>query len=353
MSRRGRPPKLEYYGKVIQILREGPKTWSELQKQTNIPERTLTNILNTLNDWGLARKLDDGRWALYTYERVYRSFEEWKQAILHSEKLISAINTLIFELRGGFVLLDKNAINMKKPKLYHEIIETLETPSRTDYEIVKLFLQHLKSGYPEIFKSFVEVMAMQGGVSMLKLDEGKVELFDEPTPTLGLLNKIRQTLFNYLMDALPDSIDYKHKRKVDKRLRPLLKRDWDVAKDFFIIPGRLSNLQKSDFCSDLLRYAINYVRYKPKTDNISVSQKIQGESLTMSKELAEIVKVVLNNRKFIDLLKRLVELEDVTIKKRNKVISQLLEIEGQVKAGKPLRGTCDACIRVKPLSHTS
>jgi hypothetical protein len=72
---------------VIDALREGRKSWSDLEKITirlsknderKIPEKTLDRILKDyLEPWGLVHK-DNDFWAWYENLRIFRSNEEYE-----------------------------------------------------------------------------------------------------------------------------------------------------------------------------------------------------------------------------------------------------------------------------------
>jgi len=80
--------------KVIDALREGKKTWSQLQK-LDVPEKTLHRILKDhLEYWGLARK-EDGHWVWYEQSKVFSSRYEYDLAIDHSRKLLPAFKNML------------------------------------------------------------------------------------------------------------------------------------------------------------------------------------------------------------------------------------------------------------------
>ena len=111
--------KKENMKKVIDSLREGKKTWSELKK-LEIPDKTLERILKeNLEYFGLVKK-EKGYWVWYEYSRVFNSKEEYELAIEHSRKLIPVLKSL-------------SKVN----------IETRNEPLKS------LVKQHLRS-YPEI-----------------------------------------------------------------------------------------------------------------------------------------------------------------------------------------------------------
>ena len=79
---------------VINALREGKKTWSEL-KAFDIPDKTLHRILEDyLKKWGLADKEGD-YWVWYEYSRVFKSRADYDLAIDHSRQLLPALRNIL------------------------------------------------------------------------------------------------------------------------------------------------------------------------------------------------------------------------------------------------------------------
>jgi hypothetical protein len=89
---------------VIEALREGKKSWSDLKKlkirvdeneKRSIPDKTLETILKKyLAYWGLARKEGD-YWVWYEHSRIFNSVKELELAIEHSRKLLPAFQNML------------------------------------------------------------------------------------------------------------------------------------------------------------------------------------------------------------------------------------------------------------------
>ena len=114
---------------VIAALREGRKTWSELQK-LGIPEKTLATILKEyLIPFGLVEK-DGDYYVWYDLSRVLTPLE-LERAMRHSLQLIPAFESLRdFGLR---------------------IVEPNVFATNVEPHLVKAALEHLRS-YPNIFQ---------------------------------------------------------------------------------------------------------------------------------------------------------------------------------------------------------
>jgi len=108
--------------KVIDSLREGNKTWSDLKK-LGIPDKTLQRILKkNLEYFGLANK-EEGYWVWSEHSMVFDSTEEYKMAVEHSKRLIPSLR--------GLYKLDVKSLN----------------------ELHDCAKEHLRN-YPEIFEKF-------------------------------------------------------------------------------------------------------------------------------------------------------------------------------------------------------
>lgn len=117
--------------KVIESLREGPKSWSQL-KQLGIPATSLTRILvDYLKYWGLTSQVDK-RWIWFQQlPEPYSYKEEYERFLHHSQLLIPTFEAL----------LRKPTLDPSDTAIYAE--------------------QHIKTSYPEVdetLKKFREVL---------------------------------------------------------------------------------------------------------------------------------------------------------------------------------------------------
>lgn len=139
MAKRAKP--------VIDALREGKKTWTELRK-LDVPEKTLNRILKEhLEFWGLAFK-EGEYWTWYEYSRVFNSRQELDLFVYHSRKLLPALYNMLkapaedvfFDIRPPRP--EQMAKDVGK-QIMEEVIR--ETKNKEYIE------QHLRTGYPRIF----------------------------------------------------------------------------------------------------------------------------------------------------------------------------------------------------------
>ena len=153
-----------YIKKVIEALREGPKTWTEL-KNLGIPEKTLQRALQDyLMYWGLVRK-NQRHYFWYEDIQVFNSDREYQLAIEHSRKLIPGLEGIILEFQS-------------------KLFKALDFLYRTDEYAEKMRLkdfakQHLKTGYPQIYKKLTTLkqpLNKQEKTELFKEVAGEIEM---------------------------------------------------------------------------------------------------------------------------------------------------------------------------------
>ena len=137
-----RAPKLEYFDRVFEELAKGPKRWNELKEATNIPEKTLSRILERISKWGVVSKNEEGKWILnvyaHLYYRTFKSEEEKRLYLKHSEELLPGLYRLLQSL-GAISKIPLKDLGFKKDEI---ILEKLEECARS----------HIKTGYPELWE---------------------------------------------------------------------------------------------------------------------------------------------------------------------------------------------------------
>lgn len=91
MRSRGRPRNIEARKKVIQYIKENQgASYSRLKIELNIPDSTLTRILNEFKDMGILVKDDHDKWYIKEYYDLYA-----KYFIEHRDELIEHSKTLM------------------------------------------------------------------------------------------------------------------------------------------------------------------------------------------------------------------------------------------------------------------
>jgi len=330
-----RVAKLEYFDRVFAELKQEPyrKSWSELKEKTKIPERTLARILERISKWGVARKGEDGKWVLTAYDQVYETFEEYEFALLHSQKLLTGIEDIIFTIKGGYMRSLESLVELCLEKGKRSIPGSvrlsfeemkkhdIKFPDDEKRKICALVFQRIKTGYPDLHKLFLIRDALIS------------------SPPEYELAKILYNLF-------PDSIKYDglicEKKPAGVKLsvrKPLSSKVVDY---------------KERFVYSLIEELKNYLNFYPEAKTIPIEYKrgkLSIGSLKIrldSKQAQEIINLIkgrnsdiLKSIRIINNLKK--ELEEIN----EAIVSELLHLETMIKTGRPLRGTCDACRGIK------
>ena len=130
--------------KVIDALREGKKSWSELRK-LDIPEKTLQRILQDyLQYWGLVEKKEK-YWVWYEYLRVFSSEGEYKAALEHSRKLLDTFDLMkmfCFDLEDPLFLSAKEHLR-SYPEIYKNLEKLEEVTSQKNEELIQRISQSI------------------------------------------------------------------------------------------------------------------------------------------------------------------------------------------------------------------
>lgn len=138
---------------VINALRGGKKTWSDLVK-LDIPEKTLDRILKDyLKYWDLAKK-EGNYWVWYEHSRFFKSKHDYDLAIEHSRKLLPAFQNML-----EVALVDRHPLySYAKEHLgfYPEIYKKLEKLEELFSDRVRYLFQ--KYGHRVLTPDRFEVM---------------------------------------------------------------------------------------------------------------------------------------------------------------------------------------------------
>jgi hypothetical protein len=139
-----RTPMRVHLKKVIDVLREGKKTWSELKK-LGIPEKSLERALKeNLEYWGLVEKKEN-YWIWYDKLRVFNSNQEYKVAIEHSQKLFPAfdeIRNFIFRLQDFLYIATREHLR-SYPEIYQKLEKLEEVANQETEELIQRILQSI------------------------------------------------------------------------------------------------------------------------------------------------------------------------------------------------------------------
>jgi len=128
-----------YFPCVVREIRKGPKTVKELMKKCGIPKATAYRMIKALEE---AELVDWERGEYVKWKSEIREFtpESYEIALNHSKQLLLASEVKVSEVRLS---------NLEREKIYKLIkVEKLIEN--------KYFIQHLETGYPEIYELYEE-----------------------------------------------------------------------------------------------------------------------------------------------------------------------------------------------------
>lgn len=154
---------------VIQALKEGNKTYTELLK-LGVPEKTLDRILKDYLEYlGLARK-DGVYWVWYENKKVFQSKHDYDIALKHSRYLTLSTS-------------DKQRLDQANPALALDLLVYYDKANQ-DIDNQCLF-QHIKTGYYEVYSLMQKYRQMmdEAGLSEIprlpKLPSLHLSFYDE------------------------------------------------------------------------------------------------------------------------------------------------------------------------------
>jgi len=140
----GRWPHSENLKKIIDAIRESPKSYSELSKL--VPGSTLDRyLIKYLSNWKLIYKGEDGRWRWFQDQTIYRNEQEYEIALKHSENIVIPMVGSETIRANPFYSIDE--------------LTLLEYESLSDVDLA-LFKNHLKTGYPETYDKMLKYKEM-------------------------------------------------------------------------------------------------------------------------------------------------------------------------------------------------
>ena len=151
-SRKERGGFPKYLAMVLEELKRGlePRKLDDRNNKNGIPHDTLYRIIRLLKDSGIIYKGDDGKY-YYTWRRGIREFskENYEIALNHSKQFL--IDSVV---KGSEIRLSELMKDSPRERIYEKIkVEKLIEN--------KYFIQHLESGYPEIYELYKEWKSLE------------------------------------------------------------------------------------------------------------------------------------------------------------------------------------------------
>jgi hypothetical protein len=200
---------------VIESLREGKKTWTDL-KNLKVPEKTLDRILKDhLIYWGLVRK-EDEYYVWYDQARVFQSRDDYDLAIKHSRKLIPTLRSML------------NASEVYEPQLLSAAEEHLKS-------YPEIYQKHMK--FDELFNQKIRKLFSKYR-DRIKLPGRDFMILDPITiKKEGFLGRLGATETKFKKRDVPYMIDWKGNLTEDqikeiKELQAILDDKVSIHKEF-------------------------------------------------------------------------------------------------------------------------
>lgn len=136
---------------VLQLLKERAYRYTELVKQTKLPQKTMDRILEELKTLGLIIKKKDGAWVSSEHIRKpYKTKSDYDVALEHSKKLLCALEAILVEDKLEFVEM---SITQESPWAGNAEAFRIELESEYQGQLLKEFAEaHLRTGYSSVYK---------------------------------------------------------------------------------------------------------------------------------------------------------------------------------------------------------
>jgi hypothetical protein len=265
--------------KVAKKLKEAPSSPSELEKELNIPHKSLYRIINCLEAIGVIRKRDDGKYEWIEDWQIFLDGEGYRIKLKHSEELLKPF------VEGS------ELFPPKEQDLNNEFI-----------------IQHLRSGYPDIYKEYEEWRKSEERCEKAK------ERFE---------GTIREHVAKHGFEIVEFG-------KLEAGKRQLSHLIYDVAETYFRI-GDWQNMK---------------IAWK---DGL-VWDEHRGEALAreegLIKEIEKLLRGLMHSESVKEAFKKMEEAMKLRDKAHFNYRKDMEWIALKTKHGEPLRGYCNLCPRI-------
>lgn len=159
--------------KILEVLREeGPCGYGKLREKTNIPKGTIDRRLRFLKDLRLIVS-ENRKWMLGAHAKTYENLEEYGIHLRHSRELVNGL-IAVFHFVPQIPPLSDVLTQEQREKLGLDIMP----------ELWPYALQHLKTGYPDIFKIFERFNVVMDKIATLIADETSAILDEIETESI-------------------------------------------------------------------------------------------------------------------------------------------------------------------------
>jgi len=348
---------------VLEIIREKPRTWSEIKaeyknknKNLEIPDKSLARILNDyLGYWGIIKKDKDGRW-WYVAHEVAVEDKNYNIAMNHSLIVLPGF-VKISKDYGGILAIEKieyvKLSNVQQPVSSYNYSDT----SYGQEMVVEYAKEHLKIGYPEVWEVVNKALAVNKlAESVKELEKIKEQKEQEKItritkPVDYIVDYIKQQLRGKILSMpgveVSDNNYYLQNHYLETYMRKLAEHIFFEAKkpdneiDWKSIFRGEDEIDAS--FAGLPVFELEYDYKKPIKEEIlkilpTVKEEIKKYEAKEAETLERIEKELVEKKKSLAT-------EDLDKNRRNADI-ELFKIVQKILSGEPLKGECKGCPKV-------
>lgn len=152
--------------KILRVLEEENSCrYGELVERTKIPKGTIDRRLSFLKSLGLITSVKR-KWVLVARTKTYKNYEEYRIHLGHSKQLVKgilAINEFVPPFLPKYDFYEGDILSGQESKL----------KLRSSSEMWLYALQHLKTGYPDIFNLFEKCSSLLDQIQHIGSGYGK------------------------------------------------------------------------------------------------------------------------------------------------------------------------------------
>lgn len=275
---------------VVAILKKGPKQRGALieeAKGKGYRDKTVDRMLKSLKDAALIEKREDGRYEWIKEYQEYKTMDEYQAKLQHAKDLLgSGIDSM---------RIDNHKLTIVSPIYGKDSM---------------YFLQHLNTGYQDVYK-----------------------LYNDWTEDKSEVNKVKEAFYEEIEKIFSQKgFEIKeHPKDLKEGERHVSSGVFHSIKLYckFKVEGKLKERAE-------LRLRDEWVFDPAINERIAINKNI-------IEDLEELIGICIHSERVENLYKTLKNIEDKEIEDRSNFIKKIIKIIDEVRLGKPLEGSCEAC----------
>lgn len=286
---------IELFKDVVAILKKGPKKrWEvieEVKKGHKESNKTVDRILKALKDAKLIKESEDGRYEWIKEYQEFETMDERQAKRKHSEELIKTITKEELVDADYFFLSESNFNSKSFP----------------------YFLQHIETGYPDIFKLFNEYKVFKSQKEKAK----------------GAFNKEIEGIIS------EKGFEFKESDLKEEGREVLRSVTFDVIDQY-------CSLDAEGKLKERIKLTLGHEGTKGVFDPIITCSYI-ARNENLKEEIEKVIETCIHTESVKTLYSELATVEKKEIDSFFKFESKIGRIIREIKLRKPLEGSCDAC----------